>query len=178
MTAFIAYSMEIVFSFLMIASMAIFLPRAGIAADRVYEVLNTTSSITDKADAEEIGRGRWHGQIRPRVIQISGCRGKRPHGHRLCGKAGTDYGYHRVDRLRQDDAYKPHPEVLRCDRGQGHSRRPRRKRCHSAFTQRCYRIRTSEGRRRGSPAPCRISRPRGGASRRRPSGRGSGGCGR
>ena len=54
MTAFIAYSMEIVFSFLMIASMAIFLPRAGIAADRVYEVLNTTSSITDKADAEEI----------------------------------------------------------------------------------------------------------------------------
>ena len=55
MTAFIAYSMEIVFSFLMIASMAIFLPRAGIAADRVYEVLNTTSSITDKADAEDIG---------------------------------------------------------------------------------------------------------------------------
>ena len=54
MTAFIAYSMEIVFSFLMIASMAIFLPRAGIAADRVYEVLNTTSSITDKADAEDI----------------------------------------------------------------------------------------------------------------------------
>ena len=41
MTAFIAYSMEIVFSFLMIASMAIFIPRAGIAADRVYEVLNT-----------------------------------------------------------------------------------------------------------------------------------------
>ena len=51
MTAFIAYSMEIVFSFLMIASMAIFIPRAGIAADRVYEVLNTESSIKDKDDA-------------------------------------------------------------------------------------------------------------------------------
>ena len=54
MTAFIAYSMEIVFSFLMIASMAIFLPRAGIAADRVYEVLNTKTSIADKEDAEDL----------------------------------------------------------------------------------------------------------------------------
>ena len=51
MTAFIAYSMEIVFSFLMIASMAIFIPRAGIAADRIYEVLNTEASIRNKDDA-------------------------------------------------------------------------------------------------------------------------------
>ncbi len=54
MTAFIAYSMEIVFSFLMIASMAIFLPRAGIAADRIYEVLNTESSIKDTEGAIDI----------------------------------------------------------------------------------------------------------------------------
>ena len=54
MTAFIAYSMEIVFSFLMIASMAIFLPRAGIAADRVYEVINKRPSIADSDDAEDI----------------------------------------------------------------------------------------------------------------------------
>ena len=52
MTAFIAYSMEIVFSFLMIASMAIFLPRAGIAADRIYEVLETETSIKNKDGAE------------------------------------------------------------------------------------------------------------------------------
>lgn len=56
MTAFIAYSMEIVFSFLMIASMAIFLPRAGVAADRIYEVLNTKSSIVDKDGAEELSK--------------------------------------------------------------------------------------------------------------------------
>lgn len=54
MTAFIAYSMEIVFSFLMIASMAIFIPRAGIAADRIYEVLNTEASIRNKDDAVSI----------------------------------------------------------------------------------------------------------------------------
>ncbi|MBQ6389563.1 MAG: ABC transporter ATP-binding protein [Mogibacterium sp.] len=54
MTAFIAYSMEIVFSFLMIASMAIFLPRAGVAADRIYEVLGTETSISNKDGAEDI----------------------------------------------------------------------------------------------------------------------------
>ena len=54
MTAFIAYSMEIVFSFLMIASMAIFLPRAGIAADRIYEVLETETSIKNRDDAEAL----------------------------------------------------------------------------------------------------------------------------
>lgn len=54
MTAFIAYSMEIVFSFLMIASMAIFLPRAGIAADRIYEVINTKTSVADREGAEDI----------------------------------------------------------------------------------------------------------------------------
>ena len=54
MTAFIAYSMEIVFSFLMIASMAIFLPRAGIAADRIFEVINTETSISDKEGAGDI----------------------------------------------------------------------------------------------------------------------------
>lgn len=54
MTAFIAYSMEIVFSFLMIASMAIFLPRAGVAADRIFEVLNTSSSVTDAEAASEL----------------------------------------------------------------------------------------------------------------------------
>ena len=54
MTAFIAYSMEIVFSFLMIASMAIFLPRAGIAADRIYEVLGTETSIKNAEDAKDV----------------------------------------------------------------------------------------------------------------------------
>ena len=54
MTAFIAYAMEIVFSFLMIAGMAIFLPRAGIAADRIYEVLETETDIKNAEGAEDI----------------------------------------------------------------------------------------------------------------------------
>ena len=54
MTAFIAYSMEIVFSFLVISGIALFLPRAGVAADRIYEVLNTETSIKNKDDAEKL----------------------------------------------------------------------------------------------------------------------------
>lgn len=54
MTAFIAYSMEIVFSFLVISGIALFLPRAGVAADRIFEVLNTETSIKNKEDAEEL----------------------------------------------------------------------------------------------------------------------------
>ena len=64
MTAFIAYSMEIVFSFLMIASMAIFLPRAGIAADRIYEVINTKSTIADADDAADIDSKTIDGTVR------------------------------------------------------------------------------------------------------------------
>lgn len=47
MTAFITYSMLIVLSFLMMSIMSIILPRAGVAADRIEEVLSTESSITD-----------------------------------------------------------------------------------------------------------------------------------
>lgn len=51
MTAYIAYSMEIVFSFLMISSIALFLPRAAVASDRIYEVIDTESSIKNSEDA-------------------------------------------------------------------------------------------------------------------------------
>ncbi len=54
MTAFIAYTMEIVFSFLMITGMAVFLPRAGIAADRIYEVIDTETGISDSEDAHSL----------------------------------------------------------------------------------------------------------------------------
>ena len=54
MTAFIAYSMEIVFSFLVISGIALFLPRAGVAADRIFEVLNTETSIKNSDDAIEL----------------------------------------------------------------------------------------------------------------------------
>ena len=47
MTAFITYSMMIVMSFLMLTMMSIMLPRAGVAAERIDEVIKTQSSIKE-----------------------------------------------------------------------------------------------------------------------------------
>ena len=45
--AFITYTMQIVMSFLMLTMISIMLPRAGVAADRIEEVLRTEPSIHD-----------------------------------------------------------------------------------------------------------------------------------
>lgn len=53
MTAFITYAMQIVMSFLVLTMMSIMLPRAGVAADRIDEVLKTKPTLEDKEDADE-----------------------------------------------------------------------------------------------------------------------------
>lgn len=50
MMAFITYTMQIVMSFLMLTMISIMLPRAGVAADRIDEVLHTDVSIQDKKE--------------------------------------------------------------------------------------------------------------------------------
>lgn len=52
MIAFITYSMVIVMSFLMISMIAIMLPRADVAAQRVNEVLDTENSIHDPEESQ------------------------------------------------------------------------------------------------------------------------------
>lgn len=47
LTAFITYSMVIVMGFLMLTMVSIMLPRAGVAADRIMEVLNMPISLSD-----------------------------------------------------------------------------------------------------------------------------------
>lgn len=48
MLAFITYTMQIVMAFLMLTMVSIMLPRAGVAANRIEEVLRTEPSIHDK----------------------------------------------------------------------------------------------------------------------------------
>ena len=55
MIAFITYAMLIVMAFMMITMISIMLPRAGVAAARIDEVLNTEESIKDPASPQ---RGR------------------------------------------------------------------------------------------------------------------------
>ena len=47
MIAFITYTMQIVMSFLMLSMVAVMLPRAGVAADRIDEVIKTSATIHD-----------------------------------------------------------------------------------------------------------------------------------
>lgn len=47
MLAFITYTMQIVMAFLMITMISIMLPRAGVAAERIEEVLNTEVTVKD-----------------------------------------------------------------------------------------------------------------------------------
>ena len=55
MLAFITYTMQIVMSFLMLTMVSIMLPRAGVAADRIDEVLSTEPAICDlKENKDEL----------------------------------------------------------------------------------------------------------------------------
>ena len=51
MIAFITYTMQIVMSFLMLAMVAVMLPRAGVAAERIDEVIRTKATINDPDEA-------------------------------------------------------------------------------------------------------------------------------
>ena len=51
MIAFITYTMQIVMSFLMLAMVAVMLPRAGVAAERIDEVIRTKATIHDPVEA-------------------------------------------------------------------------------------------------------------------------------
>lgn len=53
LTAFITYSMVIIMSFLMLSMISIMLPRAGVAADRIMEVMNTDISLTDAKEVKD-----------------------------------------------------------------------------------------------------------------------------
>lgn len=54
MTAFITYAMQIVMAFLMMTTMSIMVPRAGVAADRIDEVLKTEASVQDVKKPETL----------------------------------------------------------------------------------------------------------------------------
>lgn len=53
MMAFMQYAMQIIMSFLMIAMISIMLPRASVAADRIYEVISMEPKIVDPEQPKE-----------------------------------------------------------------------------------------------------------------------------
>lgn len=63
MIAFISYTMQIIMSFLMITMVSVMLPRAGVAADRIDEVVRTKGSICDAAHVRDEEHSDWKGRV-------------------------------------------------------------------------------------------------------------------
>lgn len=63
MIAFITYTMIIIMAFLMISMISVFLPRAGVAAGRIDEVLTTQPTIHDPRRAKDKDREEWKGVV-------------------------------------------------------------------------------------------------------------------
>ncbi len=65
MIAFITYTMQIVSAFLMLTMVSIMLPRAGVAAGRIDEVLRTEPVIEDAPESELVVRSKeeWKGEL-------------------------------------------------------------------------------------------------------------------
>lgn len=63
MMAFITYTMQIVMSFLMITMISVMLPRAGVAAGRIDEVLNTEANIKDPKVNKDNAKVEFEGVV-------------------------------------------------------------------------------------------------------------------
>ena len=64
MTAFITYSMQIVMAFLMLTMMSVMIPRAGVAAERIEQVLETEVVIKDNGMKTAQTEGRNQGVVK------------------------------------------------------------------------------------------------------------------
>ena len=63
MMAFITYTMQIVMSFLILSMISVMLPRAGVAALRIDEVINTKATILDKPVNKDDEIKEWKGNL-------------------------------------------------------------------------------------------------------------------
>ncbi|MCK4515287.1 MAG: ABC transporter ATP-binding protein [Spirochaetaceae bacterium] len=69
MMAFLQYTMQIVFAFLMLSMMFIMLPRAAVSVERIAEVLETEPSIKDPDAPEKFG-SEFNGSIEFRNVSF------------------------------------------------------------------------------------------------------------
>lgn len=63
MMAFITYTMQIVMAFLMITMVSVMLPRAGVAASRIDEVIHTQETISDPVHPKDEIETGWKGTV-------------------------------------------------------------------------------------------------------------------
>ena len=63
MMAFITYTMQIVMAFLMLTMISVMLPRAGVAANRIEEVIKTRETVLDPKDPADEKQENWRGEV-------------------------------------------------------------------------------------------------------------------
>lgn len=63
MLAFITYTMQIVMSFLMLTMISVMLPRAGVAAGRIEEVIHTPASVRDREEVQDERLAQARGEV-------------------------------------------------------------------------------------------------------------------
>lgn len=63
MLAFITYTMQIVMAFLMLTMISVMLPRAGVAAGRIEEVLDTRPGVRDKENVQDHRLAQARGEV-------------------------------------------------------------------------------------------------------------------
>lgn len=63
MLAFITYTMQIVMSFLMLTMISVMLPRAGVAAGRIEEVIRTQASVRDREEVQDGRLAQARGEV-------------------------------------------------------------------------------------------------------------------
>ena len=73
MMAFITYTIQIVMAFMMLSLLSIILPRAGVAAQRVEEVLEAEPSIVNAPDAQALGKTAGLVQFNDVSFHYPGC---------------------------------------------------------------------------------------------------------
>lgn len=71
MMAFMTYAMQIIMSFLMITMISIMLPRAGVAAERIDEVIKTTSCINNPKDPKPLEKDKIQGVLEFHDVSFS-----------------------------------------------------------------------------------------------------------
>ena len=107
MIAFITYTMQIVMSFLMLTMVAVMLPRAGVAADRIDEVLTTEPAIHDpvpEAIPADLNQHHWNGEVAFHHVNFTypGSSEDALHDIDFCRQTRPDHGHYRLHRLRQN----------------------------------------------------------------------------
>ena len=124
--AYLTYLIQILMAVVMVTFMVSMIPRAGVAAERIVEVLGTTPSV--RAAAAPVTEVPERGTLRVprRRVPVPGRRAPGAGRRVVRGRPGRDDGDHRQHRRRQDDAGEPGVAAVRRD-DRGRARRRRRR---------------------------------------------------